>query len=335
MAGNPDYNTLATSALNNYTSMAMADAISTDLPFIGYLMEKKAVKLKGGKQIELPILYGSQSADPFSPMDSLTFAKREVSTAAIYDWKYYRAQVVVDKSELDQANGPAEKQDIMKTNILAAELSLKESLAAGLVGDGTGFGGLATLGLKALVPVTAGTTVGGIDSSVDTWWEVGHQNASAGSFSTGGIGYLGTALRSVKRGLVDKIDLILAGANAYQYMEDKAGTTAFMPNPELAGLGFTALKFHGVNVVYDPTIDSDYIYGINTKYMNLMFLDKNPSAVTNGKPISIKEKMFQSSAFADQTSLTGQLAMTALIHTTCQLVTNDRARHFVIAGVTA
>lgn len=335
MAGNPDYNTLATSALNNYTSMAMADAISSNLPFFGYLMEKGSVKLKGGKQIELPILYGSQSADPFSPMDTLTFAKQEVSTAAIYDWKYYRSQVVIDKSELDMANGSAEKQDIMKTTIKAAELSLQESLAVGLVGDGTGFGGNAVLGLKALLPVTAGSTLAGIDASVDTWWEVGHQNATAGSFSSNGIKYLGNALRSVTRGLTDKVDLILAGADAYSFMEDKAGTTAFMPNPELAGLGFTALKFHGVNVVYDPTIDDDYIYGINSKYMNLMFLDKNPNSVTNGKPIDVKQKMFQSSAFADQTSLTGQLSMTALIHTTCQLVTNDRARHFVIAGVTA
>lgn len=329
--------TLATAALQNFQKGKMADAITSNIPFFKYMMYKENVKLKGGSRIELATLYNKRAATSYDAdgLEAKSFVARENLTYSIWDWKYTNETCTIKYTDLDKAQGQFQKQDVMKAEIESTIKSISESLALQAAGDGTGNSGKDMMGISGIISTTAGLTVGEIDSATYTWWD-NYRNTSVGSFATGGLNALSTALRSVNRGSVmDKVDLIIAGDDAYSYMETAAGTSLFQTNNRLGELGFDALRFRSVDVIHDPTIGADTIYGVNTNHLKIYLLDPSGEQPSN-KKVDIKEKMFLCSGFVDQEAINGQPAMTAVIKTPgIQMATDDRARHFVLSGITA
>ncbi len=330
--------TLATAALQNYQKGKMADVISSNIPLLKYMLYKNNVKLKGGSRIELAALYNKRSATSYDAngLEAKSFIARENLTYSVWDWKYTNETCVIKYTDLAKAQGQFAKQDVMKAEIDSTVKSITESLALQLAGDGTGNGGKDLMGIKGIISTTAGLTVGEIDSATYTWWD-NYRNTSVGSFASNGLRELSKAMRSCDKGSVtDKIDLIVAGADVYGYMEDKANSALFQTNNRIGKLGFEALDFRGVDVIYDPTIDSSYVYGINTNYLKIYVLDESPEVPKQDKQVNLGEKMFKCTGFVDQEAINSQPCMTAVIKTPgMQLATDDRSKLFVLSGITA
>lgn len=333
--------TIATAALSNYQKGKMADAITSNIPLLKYFMYKNSIVLKGGQYIELATRYNKRPATSVDRvgLESKPFVVRENLAYSKWDWKSTNETCSIPYYLLDQAQGEFAKQDVIKAEIQSTVDSIVESLALQLAGDGTGNGGKDLMGIPGIISTTAGLTVGEIDSSTYTWWD-NYRNTSVGSFSSNGLRELSKAIRAVERGSVtDKVDLIVAGSDVYGYMEDKAHSSLFQTNNRLGELGFDALNFKGRDVIHDPTITSTSIYGINTKHMALYILDASPDTAKHNKAVPIEEKMkkmLRCTGFVDQEAINAQPVMTAVIGTgSIQVATDDRARHFVLSGITA
>jgi hypothetical protein len=100
-------------------------------------------------------------------------------------------------------------------------------------------------------------------------------------------------------------------------MQAKANGRAQYMNPRLAEMGFDALRFEGVDVIFDNNCTSDRVYGVNTRWTNLD-IHKDNNFVTG-----------------DFIEPANQDILVAKIKLYAQLTTSRREANFVASGFSA
>jgi len=267
MGANPNFDQIASTTLAHYQKQ-FGDNISKQIPFL-YLMENKGgVKITGGEKIVRPLITAENSTvSSYSGSDIISTANQDAAfSAAEYNWKQVAGTVVNTGIERAQNMGPEKVLDLMQGKIDQLEISMRNGISSMLFSDGTGNSGKNILGLEALVDTDPTTgTLGGINRATNTFWR-NKTNTSVGSFATGGLTAMGTMVRQLTRG-TDRPDIIVTNRTIFGYLENVANGRAEFLNPKLAELGFEALKFQGIDVVYDEYCPDDRIYIINSKYM--------------------------------------------------------------------
>lgn len=265
---NPNFDALASTTLKNYQKK-FADNVSNHIPTMKYMMLKGANKLSGGQSIVRPIISAfNTTANSYSRMETLDTTEQEGITSAEYNWKQCSVQVTLHGLERSQNQGEAAFLSLMDGKVKQAELSLENKISVMLFGDGTGNSGKDLLGFEALIaqdPTTG--TVGGINRATDTYWR-NKVNTSVGSFASGGLTAMGTLKRQLTRG-TSKPNLIITTATIFGYLQTVANGRAQFMNPALGELGFEALKFEGIDVIYDENCTADRMYFINTDHLRL------------------------------------------------------------------
>lgn len=268
MAGNPNFDVLASTTLKNYQKK-FADNVSNHIPLMKYMMMEGATKLTGGASIVRPLISGfNTTANSYSRMETLDTTEQEGMTAAEYNWKQLSVQVTLHGLERSQNQGKEAVLSLLEGKIKQAELSIENKISVMLFGDGTGNLGKDLLGLEALIAQdpTVGT-VGGINRATDAFWR-SKVNAAVGSFATNGLTAMSVMKRSLTRG-TSKPDLIVTDSTNFGRLETVANGRAQFLNPKLAELGFEALKFEGVDVIFDENCTADRMYFINTEHLRL------------------------------------------------------------------
>jgi hypothetical protein len=312
---NANFDRVASTTLKNYAGK-MADNISNHIPFLGVMKSKGAVKLSGGDSIVLRLLHEFANAQSYSGSDVIDITKQDGISAAEYNWKQTVCPAIIEEIEKARNSGKEAQESLMEDVIMQAELSLEEKMATMLFGDGTGNSGKDNLGLEALAPTDPTTgTLGGINSANESFWR-NTTNTSVGSFATGGLTAIQTAIRNTQRGN-DMVDLIVTTATIFGYLQTVANGRAEFRNPELADLGFKALKVEGIDFIYDAKCTSDRIYGINSRWTKL-YIHSDYNFVT-GKFIEPAN----------------QDILVAKIKVYSQLATRRRESMFNLSGVTA
>lgn len=315
MAGNPNFDKVASTTLQNYTKQ-MADNISVNIPLFHYLSMKNKVTEKGGRTIVEPLMYAFANAQSYSGSDVLDISSVKGISAAEYNWKQTDCPIVVEEIEVAKNRGKEQILDLIESLTMQAELSMYNKVGQMLFGDGTGNIGKDMLGLEAIVAVDPTADVlGGINSATDTWWR-NITNTSVGSFASGGITAIETALRQTTRGM-DKVDLIVTNSTIFGYIQSAARTNQRFTESKLADLGFESFRVNGIDVIWDANCPADRVYGLNSRYLNVRVLEGyNFSVDPFVKPAN-------------------QQIRVAHIQYYAQLVTNRRDAHFVLSGITA
>lgn len=264
---NSNFDRVASTTLENYAA-TMADNVSNHIPTLGVMRAKGAVKLKGGSKIVMPLMSEFGNAQSYSGADVIDISVQGGISAAEYNWKQVVSPAVIQEIEKARNSGPQAQEDLMETVIMQAELSLEDKIADMLFSDGTGNAGKDMLGLEAVFPTDPTTgTLGGINSATETFWR-NYTNTSVGSFASGGLSAIQTAIRSTTRGN-DRVDLIVANSTIYGYAQTVANGRAEFTNGKLAELGFQALKVEGIDFIFDAKAPTDRCYGINTRWTKL------------------------------------------------------------------
>lgn len=274
---NSNFDRVASTTLKNY-AQTMADNVSNHIPTLGVMKTKGAVELRGGDTIVLRLLHEFANAQSYSGSDVIDITKQDGISAAEYNWKQVICPAIIEGIEKARNSGQEAQESLMDDILMQAELSLEDKIADMLFGDGTGNSGKDMLGLEALCPTDPTTgTLGGINSATETFWR-NTTNTSVGSFASGGLGAIQTALRATQRGN-DKVDLMVTNSTIYGYAQTLAHNRAEFTNSKLASLGFEALKIEGIDFLYDAKCPSDRVYGINTRWTKF-FIHKDYNFVT-------------------------------------------------------
>jgi hypothetical protein len=268
MAGNPDFNALLSTTLQNYQP-TLVDNIFKDLVLLNHLNSRGRVQVEeGGTSIVEPLMYAvNNTVGSYSGYDAIDLTPQDGITAAEYQWKQMAASIAISGIEESKNRGTEAIIKLLNAKIMQAEESLKSSLNTMLYSNGTGNGGKDFNGLGNII-ATVNNTVGGIDSTSNTWWNP-YQDTSASTLSQADMGVV---YNQISKGS-DVPDLILTNANLFEKYESLLTANVRYQDVAKANAGFQNLMFKQTPLVFDLAIaaasSSAPMYFINSKYLKL------------------------------------------------------------------
>lgn len=283
MTANANFDDIVTTTLRN-RSGKLADNATRTTVLLDRLRRKGKIKPAGGgrtivQELEVGL---NPNGGWYAGYDVLSTSPFEPFSAAEYDWKQAYVPCVWSGLEKLKNMGEFEVLDLVASRIRNSEKTLYDIVQIASYSDGTGSGGKQMGGL-ALFVVQANTTgvVGGIDRATNTFWR--NQTASVAMstpvnvVTTNPPDFL-RALNSIAisctRG-TDRPDLYIADAVGYKRYLESIQPIQRITSTDMAGYGFTALKYYGAGSDADFVLDNHpsgtakTVYALNTNYLYL------------------------------------------------------------------
>ena len=187
------------------------------------------------------------------------------------------------------------------------------------------------LSLDAVIDSTG--AIGGIDPAVggNAFWKSIETNVGAVD-ATGLERAMSAAYHSSSDSGSDRVDAIFTGQGVYEFYESTLTPQVRYTDTKSANLGFMNLLFKQTPVYWDFDCPAGVMYGINSKYLGLVFHSGRFFAQT---PFS--KGLSENMASAHATSGLGSSvdARYSFITAYGNLTTRQRRRHFKLTGITA
>lgn len=264
MAANANFDNLLSTTLANYRS-TLTDNVFTARPLTYKLMEKGRIRmLNGGTKIVEPLIYGqNDTVGSYSGYDSIALTPQTGISAAEYEWKQYAASISISGIEEAKNNGEQEIINLLEAKIMQAEESLREGFNQMFFASGTGNSSKDWNGLGNLVE--SGNTVGGIDSSVYSWWQSYEENTATALT----LAQMSTAYNSVSVGN-DHPDVLLTTQTLFEKYEALLQPQLRYTDTKTADSGFQNLLFKAAPVMYDEHCTAGVFFFLNSKYLTLV-----------------------------------------------------------------
>ncbi len=264
MAANANFDNLLSTTLANYRA-TLTDNVFTARPLTYKLMEKGRIRmLNGGTKIVEPLIYGqNDTVGSYSGYDSIALTPQTGISAAEYEWKQYAASISISGIEEAKNNGEQEIINLLEAKIMQAEESLREGFNQMFFASGTGNSSKDWNGLGNLVE--SGNTVGGIDSSVYSWWQSYEENTATALT----LAQMSTAYNSVSVGN-DHPDVLLTTQTLFEKYEALLQPQLRYTDTKTADAGFQNLLFKAAPVMYDEHCTAGVFFFLNSKYLTLV-----------------------------------------------------------------
>ena len=277
MAGNPDFNSLLSTTLQNYQP-TLVDNIFKDLVLLNHLNERGRVRVEeGGTQIIEPLMYAvNDTVSTYQGYDAIDLTPQEGITAAEYDWKQMAASIAISGIEEAKNRGTEAIIKLLNAKIMQAEMSLKSTLNEQLYGSaasGSDFNGLGN------IVATQNNVVGGIDANTNVspdgtkWWNP-TQGTTMGA--TLALQNMADVYNRASKGS-DVPDLIVTNTSLFEKYESLLTNQVRYQDVAKANAGFQNLMFKQTPMVFDLELAVDTsdapMYFLNTKYLKLTGLN--------------------------------------------------------------
>lgn len=290
----PGLSEIVTTTLRNRSGV-VADNMSKNNALLFRLSKRgKQKPVSGGRTIVQELAYAENSTfQRYSGYELLNVSPSDVISAAEFDWKQASVAVTISGLEQAQNSGPDALIDLLETRIDVAEKTMQNNLSQDMYSDGTASSGKQIGGLQLLVADSPATgTVGGINRATYSFW----RNQAYSATSDGGSAASAANIQRYMNALyqrtarqTDKVDLILADTNYYNFYLSSLQAIQRITSDEMAQAGFQSLKYMGADVVFDGGIGggcpANHMYFLNTDYIywrphrdrNMVPLDRTQS----------------------------------------------------------
>jgi hypothetical protein len=236
--------------------------------FMRELESVGAIKtIPGGPQIEVPLDYRRNPGAQFlvNDLDPMAMGKTDVLTAAVYDPAQLSVPVVWSKG--DDAKNPEENQkvDFVKALLTNAFETHDDLIEQKLFSTSTnGF-----LGLQNLIADAGTGTVGGINSTLDTFWR-----NIAGTYLAAGtdmIAKLTLAWNQASKGSGGSApSLFVTDADSHAVYEGTQSTLQRYVGKDAFDAGRKNIAFKTGKMIFSQHATAR-IYGLNPKVFKLLF----------------------------------------------------------------
>ena len=274
------YSALLTTTLQNFQPQ-LVDNYSDATPFLWWMTQNERKRyVRGGTNIEVPLMYGGAEVQAFSGFDKLSTEPVEGIAPASFLWKMYQVPVVISRDH--ETNNMSESQiiSLVEAKVKQAEISFREILNYDLINNGlTGTGNdnitvpdsLRVVGLTDICQIaTQARPYGGISaaSGAQTWWANDIQDVTT-SFASTGVEKMRSCYLNTSRGN-DSPDLILSSQTAYEKYDAVLVDDKRFVNTTAADAGFESLMYRGSTMLYDRDIAADFMFMLNSNYLQLI-----------------------------------------------------------------
>ena len=290
----------------------LADQITVELPLLAALNSKGSVVEDGGKRIVKPVLYAlNDTVGSYDGYDLIDTTPQDGFGEAVYDWKQYAGSITIDGRTERLNAGSSQIINILTAKIEQLRVSMEDDLNSMLWGLGTGNSSKDFLGLQAIVASSG--TLGGIDSSTETWWK-SRTDTTCDLTTIDGVKDLNNMLNGL-RIAKSKPDFGFTTQAVFEAYEALMAPQIRFENSGLGDLGFDTVAHKGSTVMYDADCPTASWYFLNSKYIEF----------TKHRDAWLKMLPFASPVNQD--------AKTALVISMGELVTDVRRAHGVISSI--
>lgn len=256
----------------------VVDNVSNHNALCNRLMKKGQHRREdGGLTIVTPLDYAENGTyQRYSGYDVLNISASDVISAAEYQWRQIAINVVASGRELRINSGGPKIINLVKARVKNAMRTFKNNFSVDLYSDGTLSNQIN--GLQALVSDAGTGTVGGIDSSVFTFWKNIVQSAAAPLQGGGAIVPSASTIESLMLPLWleltrgdDQPDLILSSNDYFTFFENSQTSLKRYNTDDSVSASFVSLKYKKADVIFDggSGIPSAHMYFLNTDYLGL------------------------------------------------------------------
>ncbi len=257
----------------------LKDNVSNNNALYRRIMDKKQVReVDGGLTIVQGLDYAQNGTyQRYSGYDTLNVGASDVISAAEFAWRQIAINVVASGQELRINSGNSQIMSLAKSKMKNAMRTFKNNFSADIYGDGTLANQIG--GLQALISDTGTGTVGGIDSSVWTFWKNQVQSAAAPLQGGAAVTMSSTTIENQMLHLWlalvrgdDKPDLLVADNNYFAMYEQSQTSIKRYTEADEASGGFVSLKYKNADVIFDggSGIPADHMYFMNTDYIEMV-----------------------------------------------------------------
>jgi hypothetical protein len=278
---NATFTELVSTTFRNH-SKEIRDNVSKHNALLRRLTSKGRIRMEdGGLSIVAVLDYASNGTyQRYSGFDVLNISASDVISAAEFAWKQIAVNVVASGLELRNNAGENRIINLVKARVNNAVRSFKNGLSSDVYSDGTLTNQIN--GLQALVSDAGTGTVGGIDSSLFTFWKSVVQSAAAPIQGGAAITPSATTMESLMlpawlattRG-DDKPDTIVSSNDFFTFFEQSQSSLkryASENGSDSATAGFVTMKYKTADVFFDggSGIPVSHMYFLNTDYLELV-----------------------------------------------------------------
>lgn len=270
-----------TEALDNlYTTTwqnmksTVSDNIFDATPFWFWLRANGGMEsTEGGRFITEPLRFAkSDNVKWIARGGTVSLADKQFLTVARYDWRYLVDSIVRFMTDDQQNRGRNQILSLMRAKLDNAKDSLVDELEIRLGQVGTGD---QMHGIPAIVPndpTIAGSALGGIDPSVDTWWRNQTRNMTGISFTANGLKEMMNMYNKCANNIrSDAPNIIYTTQAEYEkYWEEIIEQKRIM-NKTLGDGGFQAIEFLGVPLIWSPQAPAQRMYFLNTRHLKFRY----------------------------------------------------------------
>lgn len=271
----PNISEIATMTLESRTGK-LADNVSKHNALLNRLKKRGNVKpVSGGTTIRQELEYASNgTVMNYSGYQTLNISPSDVFTSAEFNYAQKAAAISISGLEMLQNSGEEQVINLLTSRIKNAEKSMMNSVANDLYSDGTADGGKQIGGLQLLVASSPSSgTVGGIDRATWSFWRNIASAPSGAPTSSNIQARMNAVALQLVRGS-DSADLIMADSLYYATYLESLQAIQRISGEEMAGAGFTALKYFGAGKAADVVLDNvtgipaSTMYFLNTDYIH-------------------------------------------------------------------
>lgn len=226
--------------------------------FFNKLKRSNAITTDGGTEIRFPIRYKElESAEAVDPRAQILYKQKDTRTTGLLDWKYYKADTMMQWDEAVQNSGKEKIINLMADKASEVQEDFAEKMADDLFATTQAtksFDGLITI-------VDSGTTYAGIAVADAAEWA--SQETSSYTrvllYGTGSLSYWLNTCTFGNR----KPNYGLTTRNIKSKIESLLQPQERFVDKDTADAGFANVAFLGVPFVGDSHCPTGYIYGLD------------------------------------------------------------------------
>ena len=232
----------------------------------------------GGKEVQVDLQYGGNSAQYFSGYDVLNTDAVDGITAAFYPFRYAAVPITINYTEEMENRKSDSAMKLLAAKTEQSMLTLRDQINSSIYSAQTGKAPLGFQDIVADAPGTSPTTLGGITVSSNTWWKNKANNATADtSFVTinnthfyEGMLRMSTTWNDVSEGNEQPTNIFTTNAIYADFEEIFEGTGyQRLSSKDAPGVDGRLPSFRGIPVQYDRDCGTGRMYFLNTKYLKM------------------------------------------------------------------
>lgn len=263
---------LYTTTWQNMKAM-LGDNIFDATPFWFWMRANgKLDSIEGGRWIGEALRYAkSDNVKWITKGGTVTLSDKEFITTAQYNWRYLVDSIVRFGVDEQQNRGRNAIISLMNAKIDNSKDSLADELEIRLAGTA---GTDEMNGLQDIVPddpTVTGSTLGGIDPSVYTWWRNQFKDMTGLSFTSVGLKWMSNMLNNCGQNLrQDFPDFILVDQTNWERYELEVIEQKRITEKTLGDAGFKNIEYKGLPMVWSPQL-TNRMYFLNTRFLRLKY----------------------------------------------------------------